>query len=136
MAANIGSADSADSCLRLTPLTLPRSWVDLVQRGANVAVLFLVTPFYRLLVGEHLLATGGSILAIGLLHASWNEAAKFDFVDGDWHVVAAVALLALGLVAKRRLSTRSAAEQDTVEDEREEAASWITPARAATVPSA
>jgi uncharacterized protein len=102
----------------------------------NVGVLILVTPFYRLLVGEHLLATGGSILAIGLLHASWNEATKFDFVDGDWQVVTAVILLSLVLVAKRRLSSRSAAEQDTVEDERGEAASWIAPAKAATVPSA
>jgi uncharacterized protein len=117
------------------PLQFEGDWTW-SSSATNVAVLFLVTPFYRLLVGEHLLATGGSILAIGLLHASWNEAAKFDFVDGDWQVVTAVALLALGLVAKRRLSTRSPAEQDTVEDEREEAASWIAPAKAATVPSA
>jgi membrane protease YdiL (CAAX protease family) len=117
------------------PLQFEGDWTW-SSAATNVAVLFLVTPFYRLLVGEHLLATGGSILAIGLLHASWNEAAKFDFVDGDWQVVTAVALLALGLVAKRRLSTRSPAEQDTVEDEREEAASWIAPAKAATVPSA
>ena len=104
--------------------------------ATNVAVLFLVTPFYRLLVGEHLLATGGSILAIGLLHASWNEAAKFNFVDGDWQVVTAVALLSLGLVAKQRLSTRSDEAQDTVEREREKPTAWIAPPKSVVIPSA
>ncbi len=82
------------------PLQFEGDW-SWSSAATNVAVLFLVTPFYRLLVGEHLLATGGSILAIGLLHASWNEAAKFDFVDGDWQVITAVAILSLVLVAKR-----------------------------------
>ena len=117
------------------PLQFEGDWTW-SSAATNIAVLFLVTPFYRLLVGEHLLATGGSILAVGLLHASWNEAAKFGFVDGDWQVVTAVALLSLVLVAKRRLSTRSAADHDTVEDEREKAASWMAPAKAATTPSA
>jgi uncharacterized protein len=102
----------------------------------NLGVLILVTPFYRLLVGAHLLDTRGSILAIAVQHASWNEAIKFDFIHGDWQVITAVIILSLGLLATRRLSARSAAERDTVEGERDEAASWIAPPRTATVPSA
>lgn len=48
----------------------------------SIAVLFGAAPFYRYLLGMHLMDTGGSILAIAVQHASWNAAGGFDGVDG------------------------------------------------------
>lgn len=56
----------------------------------GVAVVFGLAPFYRYLLGMHLVDTGGSLLAIGIQHAARNEAGDLGFVDGDWQVLAAV----------------------------------------------
>lgn len=74
------------------PLLFPSGWT---WGGVAVgfAVLCVAAPFYRYLLGMHLLGTGGSVLAIGVQHAAWNAAGSIDGVDGDWQVVAAVASL-------------------------------------------
>lgn len=69
----------------------------------GTAVLFAVSPFYRYLLGVHLLETGGSILAIALQHASWNTAGSMDGVDGWWQAPTAVVLLTLFVELDRRL---------------------------------
>jgi uncharacterized protein len=75
------------------------TWRDV---GVGFVVLCLVTPFYRYLLGLHLLATGGSILAIGVQHAAWNAAGNIDGVDGQWQSIAAVVLLTALLTLGRR----------------------------------
>lgn len=76
------------------------TWPDV---AAGLAVLVVAAPFYRYLLGLHLLDTRGSILAIGVQHAAWNAAGNIDGVDGDWQAVVAVALLTvLVAVAGRR----------------------------------
>jgi membrane protease YdiL (CAAX protease family) len=69
----------------------------------GAALLFGAAPFYRYLLGMHLLDTGGSILAIGVQHAAWNAAGNLAPVSGDWQVVVAAVLLTLGVAAARRL---------------------------------
>ena len=65
----------------------------------NVGVLFVMAAAARYLVGRTDYATGGSLLAVGVLHASWNASGKLSVVDGDWQyvgglvVVAALALI-------------------------------------------
>ncbi len=44
----------------------------------------MAAPFYRYLLGMHLLDTGGSVLAIGVQHAAWNAASNIDGVNGGW----------------------------------------------------
>lgn len=76
------------------------TWADV---AVGVGVLCVVAPFYRYLLGMHLLDTGGSILAIGVQHAAWNAAGNIDGVDGTWQSIAAVALLTVLMAVGRRL---------------------------------
>ena len=77
----------------------------------SIAVLFGAAPFYRYLLGMHLMDTGGSILAIAVQHASWNAAGGLDGVDGWWQAPGAVVLLtgllALSRRGRRRISLTS-----------------------------
>jgi membrane protease YdiL (CAAX protease family) len=69
----------------------------------GILTLFAVAPFYRYLLGMHLLATGGSILAIAVQHASWNSAGKLGGVDGIWQAMVAVVILTLAMALERRV---------------------------------
>ena len=60
-----------------------------------------MAPFYRYLIGMHLLDTGGSLLAAGIQHASWNTSQKLG--AGDWPALVAVILLTITLGLARRL---------------------------------
>jgi len=99
---------------------------------ASIGVLFVTAIFARYLVGMHLLDTGGSILAVGIQHASWNAAQKIEAVQGgdwEWQMVTAVALLTVILAVGRRLYR----PQDRAigpEAEKAAAARWITPTTA------
>jgi hypothetical protein len=90
----------------------------------NVALLFAAAPFYRYLLGIHLLDTGGSILAIGLQHAAWNAAGSLGPVQGDWQAIAAVALFTVVVAAARRVGNR-ASHPMGVAAEKAAASSWI-----------
>jgi membrane protease YdiL (CAAX protease family) len=83
------------------PLLFTNGWTW-GEVGVGFAVLCVVTPFYRYLLGLHLLATGGSILAIGVQHAAWNAAGSIDGVHGQWQSIAAVVLLTVLLAIGRR----------------------------------
>lgn len=92
--------------------------------ASNFAMLFAAAPFYRYLLGMHLLDTGGSILAIGIQHAAWNAAGNLDPVQGEWQVVAAAALFTVLVAAARRVG-RSTSRPIGVQAEKAAAASWI-----------
>ncbi len=92
--------------------------------GVQLVILFAMAPVYRYLLGTQLLDTGGSILAIGVLHASWNNAGKLGAVDGTWQVIAAVILLTVLLAVARR--SGRAASVEGREAERAAAASWLS----------
>jgi membrane protease YdiL (CAAX protease family) len=69
----------------------------------GTTVLLVVAPVFRYLLGDHLRATGGSLLAVGLQHASFNASGNL-VTDGGWQFLPAVFLLVLGIVVTRRLS--------------------------------
>jgi uncharacterized protein len=69
----------------------------------STAVLFGAAPFYRYLLGMHLLDTGGSVLAIAVQHASWNAAGQLDGVSGWWQSITAVALLTMFVAIGRKV---------------------------------
>jgi len=76
------------------------------QIAIGLGLLFAAAPLYRYLLGMHLLDTGGSLLAVGVQHASWNAALKLGSVEGgawEWQVLVAVALLTLLVAVGRRL---------------------------------
>lgn len=96
------------------------------EAGVGLAVLFAAAPFYRYLVGMHLLDTRGSILAIGIQHASWNAAGNLEGVDGDWQAPAA-AILLTALVAVGRRLWRSESRPVGRDAEQAAAAGWLAP---------
>lgn len=92
---------------------------------AGLAILFALAPVYRLLLGLHLLGSGGSVLAAGIQHASWNASGNLAAVEGEWQVIAAVVLLTAALAAERHV--RRARRTTAPEDERAAAQSWLIP---------
>jgi uncharacterized protein len=104
------------------PLLFTSGWTW-GEVAVGVGVLCLAAPFYRYLLGMHLLDTGGSILAIGVQHAAWNAAGNIDGIEGDWQTIPAIALLTvLVALARRRRRAQQRANRRT--DEIVAAASW------------
>jgi uncharacterized protein len=82
---------------------LPLSFVgDVTLSEALIASAFLLVlaPFMRYVMGRTDHTTGGSLLAVGVMHASFNASRQLDVVAGEWQyaiglvVVAVVLLLA------------------------------------------
>jgi uncharacterized protein len=65
-------------------------------------LLLLAAPFLRYLIGMVLVDTGGSTLAAGLIHASFNASGAMALIPGGWQHVPALLLLTL-LVAGHRV---------------------------------
>jgi membrane protease YdiL (CAAX protease family) len=81
--------------------------------GRDVAitwtVLILSAPILRYLLGMTLIGTGGSVLAVAILHASFNALGVLGSVHGWWPgYVALPALLALMLAVRWAVSGRRA----------------------------
>jgi len=70
-------------------------------RGARQrALLLVVAPALRHLLGRTDLSTGGGLLAVGVLHASFNASGSLDVLDGGWqHIVGLAVVAALTLIA-------------------------------------
>jgi uncharacterized protein len=73
----------------------------------NLSLLALVAPFFRYLLGTQLIDSGGSVLAIGLLHASFNASGGMSAVPGGWQYIPAMIVLTFAVIAYRRLRGRS-----------------------------
>lgn len=56
-------------------------------------ILLVSAPFFRYLTGMILLDTGGSLLAAGLLHASFNASGALPVLAGGWQYVPAMIVL-------------------------------------------
>ena len=102
---------------------LPLAWEEhgLAGTGArDVAltwtVLILSAPVARYLYGLTLLGTGGSVLAVAVMHASFNASGALGAVDSWWpSLVALLALtVALGVRRQARLDDRGYASAGSV----------------------
>lgn len=60
----------------------------------NVGWLFLIAPALRYLLGRTDCATGGSLLAVGVLHASFNASGQLSIVDNELAYVAGLVVVA------------------------------------------
>ncbi|MFF0990590.1 CPBP family intramembrane glutamic endopeptidase [Kocuria nitroreducens] len=106
------------------PLYLAEGWNG--ETARNLALLVLLAPVYRYLLGMHLLDTGGSVLAIGIQHASWNAAVSLGTVEGEWQVMVAVVLLTVLVALERRVRGRGTRPLGR-DAERRAAAEWTGP---------
>lgn len=68
-------------------------------------LLFVMAPPFRYLLGWTDRITGESLLAVAVLHASFNASGALDVLEGGWQHVAAV-LLVTSIVAARALVSR------------------------------
>jgi membrane protease YdiL (CAAX protease family) len=107
------------------PLQFEGDWTW-SKAAFGVAVVFVMAPFYRYLLGMHLLDTRGSILAAAVQHASWNEAIKLNAVSGDWQTPVAIILLTV-LVAVGRWARRPESRPIGQNAEKVAAAEWTAP---------
>lgn len=88
-----------------------KGWPGTSWREAFItwAILFVSAPFFRWLVGVVLLGTRASLLAVGLLHASFNAAGALPIYSGGWQYVPAMIALTVVVALVRRRRGRSAA---------------------------
>jgi membrane protease YdiL (CAAX protease family) len=105
---------------------LPLAWEEDGLHGTSgrdVAitwtVLILSAPFIRYLFGATLLGTGGSVMAVAVLHASFNASGALTAVRGWWPSIVAMVILTLAVAlvtAKRqaRLEERGYASAGSV----------------------
>ena len=61
--------------------------------GLGVLILVGAAPFLRYLIGIVYTRTGRSLLAVALLHGSFNASSSSALHDGDWQYVVAMAVL-------------------------------------------
>lgn len=74
---------------------------------ASILVLVMTPPF-RYLLGRTDQATGGSLLAVGVLHASFNASGALDVLVGGWqHIVGVVVVTGVALLLDARRRTAS-----------------------------
>ena len=74
------------------------TWPSVV---VGVIVLSVMAPFFRYLLGETLVATGGSLLAVGILHAAFNASQQMGY-PGEWQFLPAMIILAISVGLVRR----------------------------------
>jgi hypothetical protein len=72
----------------------------------NWGLLLVALPFFRYLAGVLMLDTHGSVLAVGVLHASFNASGGLAVVPAGWQYVPALVLLTLLVAAYRTLRGR------------------------------
>jgi membrane protease YdiL (CAAX protease family) len=96
-------------CLIHLPLAFEsEGWAATTWHDAFVtwAWLLAALPFFRYLAGTLLADTKGSVLAVGILHGSFNAAGAMAVAAGGWQYVPAVIILALLVAAIRALPSR------------------------------
>lgn len=83
------------------------SWNDAFTTWA---LLLVSAPFFRYLIGTVLIDTGGSVLAAGLLHASFNAAGALSVTRGGWQYIPAMITLTVLVAGYRSLRGLSAVQ--------------------------
>jgi uncharacterized protein len=86
------------------PLAFEASgWKDTSWRDAAIdwALILLAAPFLRYLIGTLLVDTGGSTLAAGIMHASFNAAGAMAVLAGGWQQIPALIVLTVAVAGYR-----------------------------------
>ena len=92
---------------------LPLAYEEHGLRGTSTrdamvtwTVLIVSAPFMRYLLGMTLALTGGSVLAVALVHASFNASGALASVHGWWPPSVAMVVLTVAMAAGRRRQAR------------------------------
>jgi uncharacterized protein len=91
-------------------LHIPRAFLPgWTWSSATIALIAIagLAPVLRYLLGVLYVDTAGSLLAVGLMHASFNASTALGAVDGGWQYLPALAVLtAIVAVARHRAGRR------------------------------
>jgi membrane protease YdiL (CAAX protease family) len=92
------------------PLLFAPGWTW-TSVGISFGALAVAAPFFRYLLGMHLLDTDGSLFAVGLQHAAFNGSGALAAVHGGWQYIPAMIVLTLltAWVRHRRARARARA---------------------------
>ena len=87
-------------------------WAGTTWRDAAIdwALILLAAPFLRYLIGTLLIDTGGSTLAAGLVHASFNAAGAMAVLAVGWQQIPALIVLTVAVALYRARKARPATE--------------------------
>jgi uncharacterized protein len=93
-------------------LHIPRAFTEgWTRSSATIALIAMagLAPVLRYLLGMLYVDTAGSLLAVGLMHASFNASTALGAVDGGWQYLPALAVLtaAVALARRRRVTASS-----------------------------
>ena len=83
----------------------------------NWAFLLGALPFLRYVAGVLLVDTGGSVLAVAVLHASFNASGALSVIPDGWQQVPALVILTAGVVLHRKVRGRSLTQGAVAPDE-------------------
>lgn len=83
------------------PLAFTSGWTW-SSAGLAIAVVIVFAPFFRYLLGMLYLDSGGSLLAVSLMHAAFNAAGSLEAVRGDWQYIPAMIALTVAMALWRR----------------------------------
>jgi membrane protease YdiL (CAAX protease family) len=86
-------------------LHIPRAFIPgWTWSSATIGLIAIaaLAPALRYLLGMLYVDTAGSLLAVGLMHASFNASAALGAVDGGWQYLPALAVLTAAVALARR----------------------------------
>jgi membrane protease YdiL (CAAX protease family) len=103
----------AGSVLTAVPFALihvPGTFQNTAADVFHVVILAVLAPSLRYPIGTVLIDTRGSILAVGLLHASFNATGTLSAADGGWQLLPALLVLVavVGVHLRLRRGRRAA----------------------------
>jgi membrane protease YdiL (CAAX protease family) len=81
------------------PLSFTPGWTW-SSAASNLALVLLIAPFMRYLLGMHYLDTRGSLLAVGLQHAAFNASAGLG--SAGWEYAVGLVVLTVVVAVLRR----------------------------------
>lgn len=86
------------------PLSFTPGWTW-SSAAFNLALVLVIAPFMRYLLGMHYLDTRGSLLAVGLQHAAFNASAGLGLAG--WEYAAGLVVLTVVVAAARHVPRRA-----------------------------
>lgn len=89
---------------------IPLSFIGDVTTGealVALGIVFIFAPAMRYLMGRLDISSGGSLLAVGVMHASLNASEQIGLTSGGWEHIAGLAIVALVTLAADSLRRQS-----------------------------
>lgn len=108
---------AALTAIPFAAIHVPLTFAGQRSRGEvamTIAALFAIAMVFRALAGLVLAATGGSVLLVAVVHASFNASGQLGAVQGRWQGAAALVVVTTAVALMRHLTRRERRIQDEI----------------------